>query len=294
MEKSELPDAIFNNSTIITRPMNVGLILLFEIFFIIAVVILLFSIFVQDSDRDVMKEVLLKGAVGWGVAFFLRLLPVVLVQRYIIFLLGGSDDPASILEYSRRMEVAVVGPIFAGIFEEVVRFFTIKRSPNIGIDRRVGPLVSGLGWGLGEVVVLFGLNALAYLLSGATSPINFGDIFVALLERFSAFIFHIAMSYVIYYSLFEVGKLRPSVLVAIILHFLFNFIIVIWSTVIFDIFSPSNEQFLWGLELSLLAAAVIVALFVWKIAIPRGERLWKESRGGMIPSVRESVGENMT
>ena len=255
--------------------MLIALVLITEILFITAVSLFVFFAIVKDEDRVIMRDVLFKGAVGWGVAYFLRLIPLVLTQRLIISSLGGYDLK-SILALSSRWEVLIVGPIFAGIFEEIVRFYTIKRSSHIALDHKVGPIVSGMGWALGEVWLLFSLNAVSAYLQGLNFQVTIFDILAGLLERFSTFLAHIALSFIIFYSFYEIQKVKPSILLAMLLHFAFDFIIVIWS-LISSAVSLSSAMFTWGLEFSLFGFALVLILFIRFYVIPRGEGMYQEN-----------------
>ncbi|MGC8937043.1 MAG: YhfC family glutamic-type intramembrane protease [Candidatus Methanomethylicaceae archaeon] len=137
-------------------------------------------------------KLLFFGSVGWILALTLRIIPLNLFQLYV-------RDIAIVIIYSA---------ILAGLFEEGVRFWFVKRTKTS--DLKTG-LTFGLGWGIAEALVLFFPSLLLAQLPLAAS---FLDLLPGIVERYVAVLAHISLTFIIMKGLVY----REYILVAVSAH----------------------------------------------------------------------------
>ncbi|EFI42018.1 YhfC family glutamic-type intramembrane protease [Peptoniphilus sp. oral taxon 386] len=121
----------------------------------------------------------------------------------------------------------------AGIFEETFRFlfkkFLIRNSKDI-----IEPIVFGLGHGIAEAVIIIN-SVLLYVNISQFSMLG-------IYERFLAIIFHICESVIIWNG-FLYNKKYRYLLVAIVIHGLFDFLIYIGNVFNFEL---GTLYFIWS------------------------------------------------
>ena len=153
-------------------------------------------------------------------------------------------DPANQAEALNHPVVStyffnIWGPLFAGIFEEGVRYIIISRS-IIKSDRKLLPLTMGLGWSFGEIIVLNLIN----------NPFRseFGEFYwLGVLERASATLLHISFTFLVLYSVINKDKLTLAF--AMFIHFVVDFVLLIWILEIGNLdLSPSLSVILLELR----------------------------------------------
>lgn len=158
-----------------------------------------------------------RRAFVWGVLSFTLsqlLLRMPLLQLYL------GNQPWFIL-FSMKFSWAYVLflSLSAALFEETARLIIFKMRLNTLSKKEV--LLFGLGHGGIEAFVLVGLATLAVDMNAASS-LNF---FYSGLERVSAMILHVALSYFVYKTISKENKW--GYIAALIIHTLFNMIAVI-------------------------------------------------------------------
>lgn len=137
-------------------------------------------------------KLLLLGGVGWTLALILRIIPLNLFQ-----LLVGDI-----------LVVIIYSAVLAGLFEECMRFWLVKRTKTS--DFRAG-LTFGLGWGIAEALVIFFPSV---LLSPTALTISFLDLLPGVFERYVAVLAHVALTFIIMKSILY----REYLILAIVAH----------------------------------------------------------------------------
>ncbi len=230
--------------------------------------LLFIVIYTRENKLGIFTKFLFLGAVGWFIALISRIIPLQLMQALSLIILGANiSDPQSVSLYSNNILVLLWGPIFAGIFEELFRYFIMGHLKNLKTSYKYGPLIFGLGWSLGEIYFLYIYSLINEIASG-----KFGVkqqwlfLFAGVFERITATIFHILMSFLVFYSLFEKKwKKQTTLWLAIIVHILFDFIVIIWM-----VFIPQDASYyIWSLELILLGFVAILAFILIKLWLPK-------------------------
>lgn len=121
------------------------------------------------------SKLLFFGGMGWILALALRIIPLNLFQLYV-------RDMAIVIIYSA---------ILAGLFEEGVRFWFIKRTKTS--DLKAG-LTFGLGWGIAEALVVFFPSL---LLAQPPLVASLFDLLPGIVERYVAVLAHISLTFII-------------------------------------------------------------------------------------------------
>ncbi len=245
----------------------------FQVFFSLSVLFLIILITFIYMIRNVsMKRIFLVmfllGALGWTGAYFLRLFPLSLFQVFSLVTLGADfTSQEGILKFAYHPLVNIWGPIFAAIFEETIRYICVSRYIPVRSDRIKGPFFIGLGWTTGEIIMVYALPLMGTLAS--TTTIGLEQYIPGILERIIASILHIGLTFVVLYAIWETRP-KISLLIAMLWHFLFNILAVIFMAV-FKEELFSNLAIIWILELLLGLASITLIIFVWKYWIPKKE-----------------------
>ena len=104
----------------------------------------------------------------------------------------------------------------AGLFEEPARFLFLRTTSKKDADLQI-PLFYGLGHGGIEAALFVGVNNLIMLCTQQSLLIALDwTVFLAGLERISAIMIHLGLSYIVYYGIMKSNKLY--LLLAILLH----------------------------------------------------------------------------
>lgn len=178
------------------------------------------------------------GGLFWFLALLART-PILLVLE----LWGLTLPPAVYLIYIAI--IIFMGAFMAGLFEEGIKYGFLRKFPSF-IKTLKHALCFGLGWGLCEALLLYVLTVLAYgflyewLITIITLPPESYLIFNFLLgaiERNIAIVFHVSATIFVALAIWH-GK-SLFALVAILAHFLFNFIpIMLLQYVIYLLLGP--------------------------------------------------------
>ena len=163
-------------------------------------------------------EMFIVGAVGWLVALLLRLPILTLVNQT-----------------GNLWLIIFISPLLAGVFEESVRFLLIRKT--IKPESLVGFVLSfGIGWGIGEILVLHTLSLVNLMIIIAFNisvpgmpPLPSPDqlFYLGLLgcyERWIAVAAHVAFTLIIIRA---VPRRYTYLLAAVFGHFLLDFGVVI-------------------------------------------------------------------
>ncbi|MBU0952835.1 MAG: YhfC family intramembrane metalloprotease [Nanoarchaeota archaeon] len=189
------------------------------------------SFWVNRGNRGLWKAFFF-GWGGWLAALLVRLIPV---QLPVILAPGILESMVFLIIYGAYASA------MAGLFEEGFRYTIMKR--KISADQKT-LLTFGLGWGVGEALLLYVPNILALPLVLEIAP-SLLDILPGAIERNLAIVLHLALTMIVFSSF---SKGRKYLWLAMFLHFLVNMAAVSAVTV---------TQNIWLTE---LLVAVLVAL----------------------------------
>jgi uncharacterized membrane protein YhfC len=165
------------------------------------------AVYVARSHRALWVA-FLWGWAGWLIALVLRLIPVQIPQ--VLFLHQIQTDVTAALLFG------FYASALAGLFEEGIRYFFLRRPALRASGKTI--LSFGLGWGLGEAIILF-VPALALLpLVPGPAPSTLA-ILPGALERNLAIIAHVALTFIVLHA---VAGRRGLLVLAIGLHFALN------------------------------------------------------------------------
>ncbi|MHA2502417.1 MAG: hypothetical protein ACXAE3_06100 [Candidatus Kariarchaeaceae archaeon] len=169
--------------------------------------------FANGDHVHKISQLFILGFIGWILAFS----RVIIISLYQVLVLvnAGVDltDEAAIAAAPvvQTFGFNIIGPLLSGPFEETVRFllllYILKQCIN-PIDRKYAPLIFGLAWGLGEIVVL----TLGFI---AVDTITLENLLISGYERIFAVALHICFSYIVIYGKFDNKR---SLLLSILLH----------------------------------------------------------------------------
>lgn len=143
-------------------------------------------------------KLLLFGGMGWVLALILRIVPLNLFQLLV-------QDLVVVIGYSA---------ILAGLFEEGMRFWLVKRTKTS--DFKAG-LTFGLGWGVAEALVIY---LPSVLLSPTVSSLVLLDLLPGVLERYMAVLAHVALTFIVIKAI----SYREYLVVAIVAHAVLDWI----------------------------------------------------------------------
>lgn len=217
---------------------------------LILILLTLFFILRSSEKKQDILWIFIIGAAGWIIALLLRIMPLNLINSSL------NDG----------LLKGFINASFAGIFEEILRFIFILLFKPIQKDRKRGPLTLGLGWTSAEIGYLF-FFAVIPSITEDLIPWTVASLFIV--ERLIVSFFHIAMSIIVFSSIYEKWPWKYGLYLAIILHFAIDFLIPLWYFVFFpDLVSTNIILFYWSLELAFLFFTFIIVLFTIFIWIP--------------------------
>jgi len=254
---------------------------------LIVVSLIVFIVIIRKSENKTSYLwIFLIGAVGWLIAFFIRLIPLQLIHMLMLLLLGVDvSNPENIKPYASHPLLLIWGPIFAGIFEELMRYLCISQFKDIKKDKFRGPFVLGLGWTTGEIIYLYGITLINILSTPDLTWTSEPWVLVAAgpFERLSASILHLSLSFFVFYSIYEKRwSKKYGLWLAILLHFAFDFIIVIW---VLSFASLSFVVYIWTLEIAFFTCGIVLALITKYYWIPKQQKTY------LIPQNHSSLEE---
>ncbi len=230
------------------------------------------TIFLLTISRVESKKkywlILAFGVFGWCIAYLIRLVPLRILPLVFEWI-NNTNDSEIINMVQFNLAAIMIGPILAGVFEEIKRYILSTTVRPIRKDRSRGPLILGLGWALAEVLFLYLLLFIFNVNSFFTTGLPWSYVLAGGFERISASIFHVSMSFLVFYAVFEEKwKKKTGLWVAIGLHFGFELLITL------SIGTIGNDQIwlLWILEGIVFLIVVCIALWVLKIWIPTQEQ----------------------
>lgn len=161
--------------------------------------------------QGVLWKAFLWGWAGWFLALLLRLLPVQVPA--LLYATAISEDLLTALLYFAYASA------LAGLVEEGFRYFLLRMSqaPREGFPFL---LAFGLGWGIGEAVILY-VATLAALALTPSSALTLAVVLPGALERNLAIAAHVALTVIVYAAM---GGRRALLGAAMLLHFALNFL----------------------------------------------------------------------
>jgi uncharacterized membrane protein YhfC len=180
------------------------------------------------------------GAIGWTIALYARL-PISNAIKPII----GSSDIVYL--------GLTISALFAGIFEEGIRYGLMRSIKYLRIDWR-HVLAFGLGWGFFEAVLIYAVNLLVatYTLGG---DVPFLRLLAGATERNSAIILHVGLTFIIYKAV--VSRKLVWFAGAIALHAAVDF----FGVLLFYELKLST----WPFEVTVLAVFILITTLAYKI-----------------------------
>ncbi len=211
------------------------------------------------------------GAFGSIIALLYTI--VLQIVKTVIYIGDGVDfniiteEELSLLPINFTYKLLIWGPILSAIFMEPIRFLFILKS-DMKKDRKFMPLLFGLGWSFGEIVVLS--------LSNIESDFSIAIIF-SVYERLIYTVFHVAMSYLVYYAIYE-NKItnKLSLWIAMLANFILNFYMasIINELRYTDLFNSDNYLLVVVGGLTVVVSVIVV--FVKYVWVPKKELEYKK------------------
>jgi len=212
---------------------------------VIALVPALALTIILVRGKGSLWKIFLFGWAGWLLALVIRIIPVQLPQQ--LFAPQLESEGMLLLLF------LAYASVMAGIFEEGIRYFILKRRPKL-MANTSSILSFGLGWGIGEAIIIYVPAIVSLPLLGSSVP-TLLEILPGALERNLAIITHLALTLIVIKG---ISKGKIYLVLAMTLHFLVNLVGVTTITL------TGNA---WFSELTLalaVGATVIVAYFVVK------------------------------
>ncbi len=139
-----------------------------------------------------------------------------------------------------------LGALMAGLFEEGIKYGFLKKAPRF-IDSVKHALCFGLGWGLCEAFLLYVLTVLLYgflyewlitIVTLPPEPVLILNFMAGAVERNIAILFHVSATIIVALAVWHNRFFFAGV--AILAHFLFDFIPLILLQFVFYPFLPST------------------------------------------------------
>ncbi|MHA1304103.1 MAG: hypothetical protein ACTSPI_10425 [Candidatus Heimdallarchaeaceae archaeon] len=246
---------------------------------LIVIITVLYFIIVRKTERKgTFFWIFFIGAIAWVVALFLRLIPLQLLQTLMLVFLGVNiTNSEELLAYATHPLVIIWGPILAGLFEEFVRYFCSSQLKDVRKDSFKGPFILGLGWTTGEILFLYLSSAIKISVDPTLQWLidSWSIVFAGFFERLVASAFHIFMSFLVFYAIFEKEwRKKIGLWVAIFLHFVLDSIIIIWIVIV----PLEGALFIWTLEGALFLFVLAVGIWVFKYWIPKQKKRLEEQK----------------
>ncbi len=241
---------------------------------LIVVIMISWIIATRNHERRILFKILVLGALGWTVAFLLRLVPLGILQSMALLILGADfSDSESIASLSYHPLVIIWGPILATLFEEGVRYFIILKHEPVERNPSLGPLSLGLGWSSAEILLIYGASAVAVAFTpGLQEPSEWVLVFLGGFERISATIIHVALSYLVLQAKSEQFPRTVSLWLAMVFHLVINGLAITWLQLAGVLIGNDALLLSLSLEIGIFIVALAVLSFVHYYWIPRKKR----------------------
>ena len=159
-----------------------------------------------------------------------------------------------------------LGALMAGLFEEGIKYGFLKKAPRF-IDTVKHALCFGLGWGLCEALLLYVLTVLLYgflyewlitIVTLPPEPVLILNFMAGAVERNIAIVFHVSATIIVALAVWHHRFFFAGV--AILAHFLFDFIPLILLQFLFYPFLPSTSALILVEGLFAVFAILILVL----------------------------------
>jgi uncharacterized membrane protein YhfC len=205
---------------------------------------LVFSFYTNGRKWSLWKCFLF-GWGGWLLALAIRIIPVQLPA--LIFQGQLSSNVALLLLY------VAFASAMAGIFEEGMRYLFLDQRKHLRSSRE-SLLSFGLGWGIGEALILYVPSILALPFLSETIP-SFLQILPGALERNIAIAAHLGLTFLVLQSVRGRGRPKKWLGLAMLLHFGLNMV---------SVSSLVLTQSAWLSELAGAAFTALILLISWR------------------------------
>jgi uncharacterized membrane protein YhfC len=175
-----------------------------------------------------------------------------------------------------------LGALLAGLFEEGIKFVFVKKYPSY-IKTVKHALCFGLGWGICEALLLYVLTVLTYgflyewLITIITLPPEsylYYSFTLGAFERNIAIVFHVSATILVALAVWHSRILFA--LLAILAHFLFDFIPIMMMQYVFY---PLLDQFTAGILTETVFAIFAIVFLVLAYWLLKREGGPPESKG---------------
>jgi uncharacterized membrane protein YhfC len=179
------------------------------------------------------------GGVFWLLALLART-PILVALEFW----GLTITPAFYVVYVTIM--IFLGAFMAGLFEEGIKYGFLKKVPRF-IDTVKHALSFGLGWGLCEALLLYVLTVLLYgflydwlitIITLPPEPVLILNFIAGAVERNIAILFHVSATIIVALAVWHHRSLFAWL--AILAHFLFDFIPILLLQFVFYPLLPST------------------------------------------------------
>lgn len=191
-----------------------------------------------------MWLVFIVGAIGWTVALIRGPILQELAKAFLrSWILSTGAMAAPYIS-------TAINSLFAGVFEEGIRYGLVKKIKRARADSR-HVLLFGLGWGFGEAVLIYALPIVsAVYLRGLSLP--FTSVLLGALERNMAIAIHVGMTFMILQAVTDVRYL----FIAIGVHFTVDFVGV-------SLYISTGN--VWATYITVLTIALILAEYARRL-----------------------------
>lgn len=249
---------------------------------LVPILIVVMYFLVQGQNLGTHAKLFIYGGLGWTIAFVIRLLPLQIVQLIALVAMGADlTDPDSLTNVGvmATIVLAFIGSLFAGVFEEPTRYFILYRVPfaQSPQNRMKSAISFGIGWSAFEIILVNLLGYVNLLVAAPDTQIDLIDLLPNFFERSIVTVFHVSMTMMIIYAIFERPMSRKTSLwMAIFLHFLLDFVA---AGIIVPIVGSSIEDPLvavWVIEGLLAVVILLIYLFVYRYWVPQKEAIYGE------------------
>jgi uncharacterized membrane protein YhfC len=215
------------------------------------------------------------GGLFWFLALLART-PILLVFEFW----GLTIPPTFYAVYV--LILIFLGALLAGLFEEGIKFVFVKKYPSY-IKTVKHALCFGLGWGICEALLLYVLTVLTYgflyewLITIITLPPEsylYYSFTLGAFERNIAIVFHVSATILVALAVWHSRILFA--LLAILAHFLFDFIPIMMMQYVFY---PLLDQFTAGILTETVFAIFAIVFLVLAYWLLKREGGPPESKG---------------
>ncbi|MFX1342498.1 MAG: YhfC family glutamic-type intramembrane protease [Promethearchaeota archaeon] len=198
------------------------------------------------------------GGCFWLIALLARTPILVALEFWAL-----TIPPAFYVAFAAIM--IFLGALLAGLFEEGIKYGFLKRAPRF-VDTVKHALCFGLGWGLCEALLLYVLTVLLYgflyewLITIVTLPpesVLIWNFMAGAVERNTAILFHVSATIIVALAVWHQRFFFAGL--AILTHFLFDFIPLILLQFVFYPFLTSAIALIL-VESLFAGSAVVIAV----------------------------------